>query len=555
MLNNVIEPSNFSPLNIKLMEATSKGELEDVRVFLQAGADVNTTQFLSFPHPGKRTPLNVAAYMGHTAVVRELLTAPGIKVDTKADDGRTALHRAAGKGHVEIVVALLQAGSEVNAVDNTAMTALHLASSGGHLTTVQTLLRAPHIELNSIEINYNNTPLQMAAEKGHTDVVETLIAAGALYERTRISSDFEGDHHAVVPLLRQPSAQLSEHQPPPITNPIAPIIFSTGRELRDAAKTDKVPDVKYLIAQENITALDKGDSLILAAKKGNLHVVQVILTHSDISPDSKGKALKYAAKKGYLYVVEVILTHSDISLDNKRKALKYAAKKRHSRMVLEFLMHLDLNEAKEFIARTYLKIWQKTIALLIAANHDPFRPLVQIFLDDPSLNEAILTDPSIIGRVLKSAASGGQISLVKEILLRPEITNSDINDALIAAAENARLSVVQLLLPHPAITDRDKEGARRYLSETRGILISASKNGDIPLVKEYLTRPEITNSDIKYAFIVAAKNRQLAVVQLLLPHSAITARDQYSARMELFEYGIKLPTEDSPSSPKPIKPN
>jgi ankyrin repeat protein len=55
------------------------------------------------------------------------------------ETGETALHLAAGEGHLEIVKLLLEHGADVNA--KTAYeTALHLAAGEGHLEIVKLLL-------------------------------------------------------------------------------------------------------------------------------------------------------------------------------------------------------------------------------------------------------------------------------------------------------------------------------------------------------------------------------------------------------------------------------
>ena len=55
--------------------------------------------------------------------------------------GRTALHLAAGGGHVDCVRTLLEAGAALNLADNKGgQTALSLAAGGGHLDIVTLLL-------------------------------------------------------------------------------------------------------------------------------------------------------------------------------------------------------------------------------------------------------------------------------------------------------------------------------------------------------------------------------------------------------------------------------
>jgi ankyrin repeat protein len=56
-----------------------------------------------------------------------LITELKIQVDVKGSDGRTALHEAASKGYDMMIYVLLEAGAQVNALDNKGDTPLHCA--------------------------------------------------------------------------------------------------------------------------------------------------------------------------------------------------------------------------------------------------------------------------------------------------------------------------------------------------------------------------------------------------------------------------------------------
>ena len=72
---------------------------------------------------------------------RGLLDA-GVSVDAADPEGGiTALHGAAGKGHVDIVRMLLDANANVNKPRKDGTTALHYAAAGGHLDVVKLLLQ------------------------------------------------------------------------------------------------------------------------------------------------------------------------------------------------------------------------------------------------------------------------------------------------------------------------------------------------------------------------------------------------------------------------------
>src|SRR5262249_17247074 len=131
--------------------AAACGDLDTVKLLVEAGADVN--DFTAFSNPAfaasVRTPLGWAAYrndlamvryllkrkadpnkatpfgtslnfaaMGNSAQAAEVLLAHGAKADVKSSlDGRTALHWAAGSesSAPDLVKLLLQHGADPNA--------------------------------------------------------------------------------------------------------------------------------------------------------------------------------------------------------------------------------------------------------------------------------------------------------------------------------------------------------------------------------------------------------------------------------------------------------
>ena len=84
---------------------------------------------------------------------------------------RTALHLAADYGHVEVVETLLSQGADIDAENDMNYTALHIAVEGDHKDIVRILLENG---ADSLPNRFGETPLEMAVEKGHTEMVEIL---------------------------------------------------------------------------------------------------------------------------------------------------------------------------------------------------------------------------------------------------------------------------------------------------------------------------------------------------------------------------------------------
>ena len=96
--------------------------------------------------------LCAAAREGDGAEVSRLLQA-GADVDRVDDNGRTPLHDACVNGHADVVSLLLDAGAEVDPADNQKWTPLYYACARGHADVVSLLLDAgADVDLSLIHI-------------------------------------------------------------------------------------------------------------------------------------------------------------------------------------------------------------------------------------------------------------------------------------------------------------------------------------------------------------------------------------------------------------------
>ncbi len=103
--------------------AALEGDLEAVRRYIEAGADLNAKEPL-----GGSTPLIIAATFGRTEVAKALIEA-GADVDQRNNEGSTALLSAAFLCRTEIVAALLAAGADRSITNNAGSTPLDVVSA------------------------------------------------------------------------------------------------------------------------------------------------------------------------------------------------------------------------------------------------------------------------------------------------------------------------------------------------------------------------------------------------------------------------------------------
>ena len=110
-----------------------------------------------------------------------------IPKDTEKNIERSPLHYASCKGDINAITSLLNAGADVNQIDQNGATALHCASWYGH-TNIVRLLCDHGAQVNLAKIN-GDTPLHIAQSKNHVEIIQLLIDAGA--RANKINEDEE----------------------------------------------------------------------------------------------------------------------------------------------------------------------------------------------------------------------------------------------------------------------------------------------------------------------------------------------------------------------------
>lgn len=192
---NNLDKDGLTPVMI----AASVGQLDPLRNYIDAGADINlltaeknTALMLSIKggfyytsvelikagskldHANKYgiTPLLLAIVGGHSAIAVALLDG-GANPDIAHPDGSTALIMAAQSGSISLVKRLLQKGAAMNLQAKSGDTALMFACATGHLDIVKYLLeRGADSRIKNIR---GYTALIFAAVRGQGKIIDVLL--------------------------------------------------------------------------------------------------------------------------------------------------------------------------------------------------------------------------------------------------------------------------------------------------------------------------------------------------------------------------------------------
>ncbi len=201
----------------RLHAAARDGYLEEVRLLISHGADVNAVAF-------GQTPLHMAAWGGNIEVVK-LLAANGAKIDARDNWEITPLCLAAAGGRADVVTFLIANGADPQVKSKDNLTLMHWAAGGPGLGGWRCVKLAPYVApggLPTLEdvggrncgdsgkmirmlaargvavdtaMDGGTTPLQLAAYCGNYSAFKTLMELGADVKVRTLERTWFPEHH------------------------------------------------------------------------------------------------------------------------------------------------------------------------------------------------------------------------------------------------------------------------------------------------------------------------------------------------------------------------
>ena len=295
----------------------------------------------------------VAAKIGSIAALNKHLEA-GVEVNSLNEHKQTALHFAASAGQLDAAALLLEANADVSLVDKYHKTALHYSARNGRTATTALLLEKGAV-VNAKD-KKNKTSLDYAIAKKRTEVVELLRAKGGktakeLAAAENIFAAAEvGDLEAIKRHLKG-GADVNAANKQGYTvlhmavrrgqKDAVVVLLEKGANV-NVQRKGKTP-LDFAGKKEEIAGLlrEKGGktgrelkaagSIFSAAESG---LVDAVKTHLAAGIDVNGKnkggytALHLAAKKGHIKIAKVLLeVKADVELASKsgKTALHYVA--------------------------------------------------------------------------------------------------------------------------------------------------------------------------------------------------------------------------------------
>ena len=354
-----------------LVLAAEMGHIDISLYLIDHGADVHKKD------DHKRTALHYASERGGLKVVKALLS-KGAEIDVEDEDHCTPLMLAAKWGHINILLCLIHHGADVNKKVGCKRTTIHYTREGGDLKVVEVVdgvrctplmlaTEKGHIDMllnlidHGAEVDEKDqrkrTALHYASERGDLKVVEALLSKGAEIDVedgdhcTPLTLAAERRHNDILLYLIYHSADVNKKD---------------GRKrtaLHYASERGDLKVVKALLskgAEINVEDEDRCTPLILAVKYQKFAIVyHLIKAGANVkglvdyfSGSGEGSyfgrgpllhSLSYAINNNHIAEASVLITNGvgiedELDINPPRTALTWSAENGHDSLVRNLIL-------------------------------------------------------------------------------------------------------------------------------------------------------------------------------------------------------------------------
>ncbi len=484
------------------------------------------------------TPMMIAAKNGNIEEVKELL-ANGVSVDDTNYQGITPLMLSSSAGHVEIAKLLIENKANLNATDaipESGLSAIVFASTNGHLEIVN-LLIANGVDVNMATLE--GTPLIFAVKGNHTEVVKSLINAGANIDESDMISGYtalmiaaKANDVDMVKLLVKSGADIN-------------IKSHEGDNAIYFARMDDNDELMAIFEDINNNLYKKGVNAVLPLYSGDdIEDINKVLKNGINATNRHGKTpLMLAAEARYVDLVKaLIIEGADVNAkaDYDVTALQMAydkevieallengakinAKDKNGKTALANAAHYGRFEILEVLiekgANINMEDKEGMTPLMYAAQAERTEEAELLIKAGAKLNEVseYTKDSALIIAISQDNSHGRNIAkMLIEAGADVNIVNRYDRTALYMALYEGEDEIVRMLLAKGA----DVNKADEYGTSP---LIRAVQSDSYESVKLLLARGADVHHLNKYdesALYYAKKNDQQRIVQILITHGA-----------------------------------
>jgi ankyrin repeat protein len=271
----------------------------------------------------KQTALHLAAGHGHLSIVKYLIEKAKLSIRDRDHEMYTPLMVAAQRGHFEIVKYLhTKRGASLSETGQYKYTALLLASISGHFNVVKYIMK--HGGSNKEVTNLVNTALHVASMGGHCEIVQHLLDKYPQQFNVNMkNSNGQTPLHLAVWAGHDPLTSLlvTKYQSS-LTHTNAkgntPLLMACLRGHVNVAKT-----LISLGSQFNEINRNGNTPILLAAYGGHNDVIQWLLqpeTNSGLTindrSNSGNSAILHASSQALLHTVQFLLEHCGANIND-----------------------------------------------------------------------------------------------------------------------------------------------------------------------------------------------------------------------------------------------